>query len=227
MVVGDFSGEISDYIIINKNRELPNPGHWDTFEINDTSLINMYDNGYDILKVSIGMASADVDICIDGLILFINGESYVLNDQVSNGLILSTDCRLPFFYVQESDTLIHCHEGLFTIYPSYGSTIVNQMIEVEIETCATDDASVNFTKIEDDLTINLIGKDSDSNVWVSTETLSLNHVAMTGEVDWSKVGTLMVTDVKLYANGTSTIVPVNNDGILIGLKIVVSPQDNN
>ena len=68
--------------------------------------------------------------------------------------------------------------------------------------------------------MSLIGEESASNVWVS-----LNHVALTGDVDWNQVGFIMASDVLLFSN-SSYIISSDTSGILIGFKIAVSTSDD-
>ena len=238
IVIKDKNGYSTDYITINADSGLAPPGYWKTFSIeNNTQLLNLmmindgdsFWDGYSIYSISIGMSSSNILYCIDGFMAVINGESYVLNDQLSNGAILSDNCEENnFYYNYDSQLLLNCHEGLYTMYTSYNSDITKNMYQVSLTTCNVNDGGINDMLLSDgSLSLSIIGKNSAANTLVTSDSTTLNHVAMTGNIDWSNVGTLLASDMEIFADGRNTLCTVDRSGILLGIKIVVSRNDPN
>ena len=124
VVINDMSGASTHYIGININEGLALAGYWKTYQINDIYLPN------NINEIS----QSDIVYCIDEFLAVINGDSYVLNDQLKGCTILSENCESKLYYDYNSEIFDYCIEGLYTMYSIHIVILILLIICINYQT---------------------------------------------------------------------------------------------
>ena len=150
--------------------------------------------------------------------------TYVLNEAIEQGIILSNNCQLQFYDSNILDQLVYGNKESFIFYTQYGDSIENDMYQSSSHSCLVDgtDSDLRTLFQSNNLIIPSVAKDSHLNSLISSDEMSLNHVVLDSNIVWNQVGIILTSNA---SNNSHYEISNEISGILIKLKLAISPTN--